>query len=351
MTSPEARLAVAVADAWAPGGPTLVAGFGDAAVADAAGDASLLFEQDLRGFRALPATAGRAAMFGPFVGAGFPALDRWGAAPPDPFSSAVIRLPKATEHLRMMLAMTRATLTEGARVVLVGANDAGIRSAGRHLRELIGEPEVIDYRFHCRALLARATTPAAAFDPAAWRSTFREQLPSGPLAGCSYPGVFSHGELDPGTRLLLETLQLPKTARVLDAGCGAGVIASWVARAVEGKVHAIDVSALALHATFTTAQLNDVADRVAVWGSDLFSDVTERYTHIVSNAPFHEGVRTSASVARRLIAEAPEQLERGGELWLVANRFLDHGEQLAHAFPTVTVEAENGRFRVWRARR
>ena len=350
MSAPEARLAVATASAWADAGSSLIAGFGDPAVAEATGGPVTAFEQDLRAYRSIAPAESRGIGFGAFLGKGFPLLEAQGPVATGGFAAAVLQLPKATEHLRMLLTMTRPMLADDACLVLVGHNDAGIRSADRHLRGLIGEGSVIDYRYHCRALLARPTVPPSPFDPRAWLSTLREQPAGRPLIVCSYPGVFSHGEIDPGTRLLLETVRLPPDARVLDVGCGAGVIAAWVAAVVEEKVHAVDVSALALHATFLTAEANDVGDRVLVWGSDLFSDVSERYTHVLSNAPFHAGIKTSSGVAQRLIAEAPGFLRRGGELWLVANRFLDHGEQLARAFDHVTVEAEDRRFRVWRAR-
>ena len=50
----------------------------------------------------------------------------------------------------------------------------------------------------------------------------------GDLRIFSLPGVFSANELDNGTSLLLSTLTSPIQGKVLDVGCGAGVIGSMI---------------------------------------------------------------------------------------------------------------------------
>ena len=43
-------------------------------------------------------------------------------------------------------------------------------------------------------------------------------------------GVFSHKRIDNGTRLLVESMVLPSEGRVLDLGCGYGVIGITAAK-------------------------------------------------------------------------------------------------------------------------
>ena len=48
------------------------------------------------------------------------------------------------------------------------------------------------------------------------------------------PGVFSHRRIDPGSRALLEAVEVQAGMRVLDLGCGAGPIAAALAARAEG---------------------------------------------------------------------------------------------------------------------
>jgi ribosomal protein L11 methyltransferase len=84
------------------------------------------------------------------------------------------------------------------------------------------------------------------------------------------PGrAWGHGA-HPTTRLVLEALvrRPPVALRVLDLGCGSGVLA--VAALVLGadSVHAVDVDPAALDATRSNAELNGVADRLVCVRAD-----------------------------------------------------------------------------------
>lgn len=330
MPSNEVQIALANLDLLARG-EVLTMGFGaDLArpLADHPGCTRLsVFNTDFRLHRGCQ---GIDAHFAPWLRSGAP------------FDSVVIAMPKATERLRMLLPMARSVMEPGARLALVGRNDAGIRSAARRVGEAIGEAATMDYRFHCRVIEATATGPLAAFRPEDWRAQWSTDVGGPKIDVVSYPGMFSHGELDAGTAMLLEVLPTPRVAsRALDVGCGSGVIA---ARLIErgAEVDAIDTDALALRAA------SETAPGAHVFASDVFSDAPGPYDVIVSNPPFHAGVRTTTGVAERLIAEAPAHLSRAGELWIVANRFLDYGTSLRAAFTHVHIEREDNHFRVWR---
>jgi len=47
-------------------------------------------------------------------------------------------------------------------------------------------------------------------------------------------GVFSHRRIDPGTRLLIDSMELPEAGRLLDMGCGYGPIGIVAARVNPG---------------------------------------------------------------------------------------------------------------------
>lgn len=294
-------------------------------VADAVGAAAVL-HHDLRAHRADPRST-----FAPWLEAA------------EPFDVVGIELPQEAARARMLLVMARSLAAEGTRVVVIGRNDAGARSASKHLEELIGPAETIATRFHCRAVAARVIEPRVAA-----LADFRGTFDALGMTIVSYPGVFAHGRLDEGTERLLKVLDVPAGARALDVGCGAGIVAAWLAtRGV--SVDAVDVDALALQATRETVEANGTSARVGA--ADVYPDDGSSYTHIVSNPPFHAGGRRTTEAAHRLITEAPHRLEPGGELWLVANRILPYAAMLERAFGRFEVPYEDSRFRVYRARR
>ncbi len=114
-------------------------------------------------------------------------------------------------------------------------------------------------------------------------------------------GVFSHGSLDTGTRLLL--LDAPPPARsgeLLDLGCGAGPIAVTLARrAPEARVWAVDVNERAVALTSDNAARNGLVNVVAVTPQEVPDDV--RFATIWSNPPIRIGKVALHDLLRRWI--------------------------------------------------
>lgn len=101
-------------------------------------------------------------------------------------------------------------------------------------------------------------------------------------------GVFSRGRLDPGTAVLFRETDPPAAGRILDLGCGWGVIGLALARAVpEAEVTAVDVNPRAV------ALANENADRLGL--ADRFTARAPEevphgeYDEIWSNPPIRIG--------------------------------------------------------------
>lgn len=263
----------------------------------------------------------------------------------DAVPGAVLFWPKAHALGEWWLLALCAHLPEGTRLQVVGENQGGIKRVLKSLAALGLGCRKLDSARRCTLFETRLGRVELAPE-AAWMMFAARDLQ---LA--SHPGVFGHGKLDDGTRLLLD--HLPRALgrqgeRVLDVGCGDGVIAASLAHR-GAAVTATDISAFAVAATRRTLTANDLVGEVR--HGDVYSAlaVGERFAAIVSNPPFHQERAIDYGPAGRLIREAPEHLVPGGSLTLVANAFLPYPDLLEAAFGGFSVLADDRRFRVYQA--
>jgi 16S rRNA (guanine1207-N2)-methyltransferase len=178
-----------------------------------------------------------------------------------------------------------------------------------------------------------------------------------PLRGKDYmirsrPGVFSWDRLDPGTKALIEVIDIPAVGAVLDLGCGYGIIGAVAASlAPGGQALLLDADVTAVEAAGHTLARNGVKN-----GSARLSDCGEavrdkQFDVVATNPPFHQGMATSQAVARQFITDAAEIMAPGGSFYLVANKFLPYEKQLAELFGLVEPVYVDARYKVLLARR
>ncbi|MCP3781536.1 class I SAM-dependent methyltransferase [Paenibacillus sp. MZ03-122A] len=142
------------------------------------------------------------------------------------------------------------------------------------------------------------------------------------LRGRSYrfvsdSGVFSKQGIDYGSRVLIEAMQLPAQASVLDVGCGYGPIGLTAAALVpEGHVTMVDINERAVQLAIENAERNGVKN-VTIKQSDLFAEVkNERFDVILTNPPIRAGKET----VHTIFELAYEHLNEGGALWVVIQK-------------------------------
>lgn len=274
---------------------------------------------------------------------------QWAPQPnvPEGVDLLILPLPKSVERLRFLLNSLAGALQTPCELWLIGPAKGGIRGALKHLQAHVDEATLVESARHCK-LYRGMLQPGQVQTLSAWGQ--RIPLPGNDLEVISYPGVFSHGRLDEGSRLLLEALeegvaeQAP--GRALDIGCGAGALSVFLARR-GWQMQAVDVSASAVAATRKSLEHNGLQGNVEA--GDLFSSLHHSLDMLVTNPPFHIGRQRTMDVSQRLIAQAPQYLRDGGALWLVANRELPYVQWLDKAFRHVQVARETRRFRVYRA--
>ena len=281
----------------------------------------------------------------------FSALDGELGAPP----GAVLFWPKSHALGEWWLLRLCQALPAGTPLQVVGENNGGIKRALKVLAALGLGCRQRDSARRC-TLFETCLAPVSLDPDLAWTRFEAEGLT---LA--SHPGVFGHGKLDDGSRLLLETLpgvlpagdhtasrEDPSALRVLDVGCGDGILAAWMAGR-GATVTAVDVNAFAVEATRRTLAANALSGEALE--SDVYSRLEgRRFDAIVSNPPFHQERAIDYGPAARLIREAPAHLAPGGRLVLVANAFLPYPDLLEAAFGGFEILADDRRFRIYLAK-
>lgn len=262
-------------------------------------------------------------------------------------TDVLIFLPKAKSHFQMLLRMAAGMVSEGGRIHVVGENKGGIKSAAK-LMQPYGATQKVDSARHCSLITTIVDQKHLAFEPKAWLETDTYQIGNTRWPICSVPGVFSHGELDKGTTLLLEKHATGLSGNVLDFACGAGVIASYLMLTYPHlKMQLSDISALAIYASAMTLAANSQSATLHA-ANGLFG-IDGKVQHIVTNPPFHTGVKTDYTITKRFIDDARKMLSQHGTLQMVANRFLPYPGLLEEHFPRVLTTAQTTQFSLYQA--
>jgi 16S rRNA (guanine1207-N2)-methyltransferase len=167
---------------------------------------------------------------------------------------------------------------------------------------------------HCVAHAAEAVLHPEAMD---WSSSYRARVGEREFEVVSLPGVFSHGRLDRGTALLLESLASYRFGRALDWGCGSGVVGAFLRISnPAASVELTDSNVAALESARLTMEANGL-EAGTVYASDGYSDVRGRFDLIASNPPFHRGYEYTTAAFEKLAREAPSHLTKRGRVMVV----------------------------------
>ncbi|GAA2810033.1 methyltransferase [Streptomyces showdoensis] len=276
--------------------------------------------------------------------------------PPERIDVLLVRVPKSLALLEDQLHRLAPAVHEGT--VVVGAGMVKeVHTSTLTLFERILGPTRTSLAVKKARLIH--TTPAAGEGRPANPWPLRYALPADAPAGLAgrtvvnQAGVFCADRLDIGTRFLLQ--HLPRglgRSRVVDLGCGNGVVGLAVALAEpEAELVFTDESYQAVASAEENFRTHVGDARTAEFAvGDGLADVEPGSVDLVlNNPPFHSHQATTDRTARRMFAEARRALRPGGELWVVGNRHLGYHVTLRRIFGNSELVAGNPKFVVLRA--
>ena len=130
----------------------------------------------------------------------------------------------------------------------------------------------------------------------------------------SAPGLFSPAHADRGTVAMLSQVEFLPGQRVMDLGCGWGLVGILAAKICGAEnIYMCDIDPAAVAAARKNAERNGVGD-VHICVSDGFTSVdTAGFDVILSNPPY----QTDFSVAKSFIEKGFNRLKVGGWMYVV----------------------------------
>jgi len=153
--------------------------------------------------------------------------------------------------------------------------------------------------------------------------------------------LFSPESIDKGTLAMLSVVELSQTDKVLDLGCGYGVVGIYAAKCIgEQNVVMSDVDINCVEISRKNAEANGVGG-IQIILSDGVSEIKDNnFTLILSNPPYH----TDFSVPKRFIEKGFNRLKLDGKMYMVTKRKDWYKKKFIAIFGGVKIHEIDGYF-------
>ena len=129
-------------------------------------------------------------------------------------------------------------------------------------------------------------------------------------------GVFSKGELDFGSNLLIKNV-IDKNikGKILDLGCGYGIIGIILNKILNVDVTMVDINKRAIHLSNLNIKENNCINIEAIL-SDGYKELKDKYDYIITNPP----IRVGKDKLYSLIRDGKNYLKKNGIIYLVIRK-------------------------------
>lgn len=164
--------------------------------------------------------------------------------------------------------------------------------------------------------------------------TFHARIGDGAsMSFASWPGTFSYGRMDNGSRAMLEVVQLRPGDKVLDMGCGNGSVGCLVSPMVgpTGEVTFADSNVRAVALTEHNAKANGVTNYKLATTANLADLGVGVFDAALANPPYY----ANSEVARMFIQSARDLLKPGGRFYLVTKMPVETIPEVVETFGDV----------------
>ena len=149
---------------------------------------------------------------------------------------------------------------------------------------------------------------------------------------------FSPDEIDRGTLAMLSAVEASPEDKILDLGCGYGIVGIYLAKLSGAEVVMSDVSEDAVRLSEENLKLNGVTSARVVQSDGLSAVEDKDFSLILSNPPYH----TDFKVAKGFIENGFRKLKVGGRMIMVTKRLDWYKNKLISVFGGVRIKEIDG---------
>lgn len=275
--------------------------------------------------------------------------------PPERVDTLLVRVPKSLALLEDQLHRLAPAVHEGTVIVGAGMVKEIHTSTLKLFERVLGPTRTSLAEQKARLIFCTPEPRERGANP--WPYGYALPDGIGPLSGrtvINHAGVFCADRLDIGTRFFLGHLPSGRDgARIVDLGCGNGVVGTAAALANPGaEVLFTDESYQAVASAEATYRENsgDIDGKAEFRVGDGLTGLPAGSVDLVlNNPPFHSHQATTDATARRMFTGARRALRPGGELWVIGNRHLGYHVTLRRIFGNSRLVASDAKFVVLKA--
>lgn len=261
----------------------------------------------------------------------------------------VIKVPKTLALLEHQLRMLSHVVTPQT-VVIAGAKARDIHTSTLALFEQILGPTRTSLAWKKARLVYCQPDGRKASDrlpPTEWA------VPEQGFQIANHANVFARGGLDIGARLFMQHLPQQLEGKVVDLGCGNGVVGlTALDLNPQATLSFLDESYMAVASSQKNVALNrpqDLDRCEFVVNNSLAGIADGSLQAVLCNPPFHQQQAISGDIAWQMFTDAKRCLGVGGELRIIGNRHLNYFQKLKRMFGNCETIASNPKFVVLRA--
>lgn len=269
--------------------------------------------------------------------------------PDGPYHLVLIKVPKSLALLEDQLYRLREHITPDTVILGAGMVKSIHRSTLELFETILGPTTTSLAQKKARLIFCRPHKQGTAADSP---YPIRYHLEEYGLQVSNHANVFSRQRLDIGSRFFLEHIhELPAADRIIDLGCGNGVLGILAARQhPEARLLFADESYMAVE----SARINfehAFGERTAEFAvTNCLDGVPSSSADLVlNNPPFHQQQAVGDHIAWQMFQQAKQVLVPGGQLWVVGNRHLGYHAKLKRLFGSCDLVASNRKFVLLRA--